>query len=53
MAEFGDEYAISTVPAFTQAASSEVKEKPDGKDTDVTEAKTAPRPASGQGGLKL
>jgi hypothetical protein len=52
MADLGDEYTISTVPAFTQAARSEAKEQPARKDTDVTEAKSALRPASGPGGLK-
>jgi hypothetical protein len=52
MADLGDGYTISTVPAFTQAANAAKKETSDRKDTGITETKTALRPVS-HGALKL
>jgi hypothetical protein len=54
MAELGDDYQISTVPAFTKAA--QPSEQADAArtetKTETSETKIAPRP-TGQGGLKL
>ena len=44
MAAFGDEYTLSTVPAFTKAADGQ--KAPDRKDTETDDPQTqnAPRP---------
>ena len=62
MADPGEEYTISTIPAFTEAAANETDAQPSDtetgtpslemKKTETSETKIAPRP-TGQGGLKL
>ena len=56
MAAYGDDYLLSTVPAFTKAASAsrETTEQPTDTETESTtaDAKKAPQPF-GQGALKL
>jgi hypothetical protein len=54
MADLGEEYTISTIPAFTEAAANETDAQPSDTETGTPslEMKKALRPA-GQGGLKL
>jgi hypothetical protein len=53
-ADLGEEYTITTIPAFTEAAANETDAQPSHTETGTPslEMKKAPRPA-GQGGLKL
>lgn len=54
MADLGEEYTISTIPAFTEAAADETAGQPSDTEsgTPSLEMKKTPRPA-GQGTLKL
>ena len=52
MAACGDEYTISTVPAFTKAANQTDQKTDKNADTETAQTKMAPQP-SGQGALKL
>jgi hypothetical protein len=54
MADLGEEYVISTVPAFTEAAAEDPTGQPSDTEsgTPSLEMKKTPRPA-GQGALKL
>ena len=53
-ADLGEEYTITTIPAFTEAAANETDAQPSDTETGTPslEMKKTPRPA-GQGGLKL
>jgi hypothetical protein len=51
MAELGDDYALSTVPAFTQAAAPASATERRITENDTSKAQNTPRP-SGQGALK-
>ena len=53
-ADLGEEYTITTIPAFTEAAANETDAQPSDTETGTPslEMKKAPRPA-GQGGPKL
>jgi hypothetical protein len=52
MAAFGDEYTISTVPAFTKAADGQTVADSKDTDTDKPQSQNAPRPF-GQGAPKI
>ena len=52
MAAYGDEYTISTVPAFTKAANQTGQTTDKDTETETAQTKMVPQP-SGQGALKL